>query len=80
VDTQEVLPFGTVSEVEEEVVRCIDALGHGGGYILLPVHNVQVDVPPENIIAMCRKAREYGRYPLPKRHPLPPVRVSHAMS
>ncbi|MGE5141399.1 MAG: uroporphyrinogen decarboxylase family protein [Rudaea sp.] len=76
VDTQQVLPFGTPAEVEAEVIRCIDALGRGGGYILAPVHNVQADVPPENLVAMCRAAQEYGLYPLPEREPLPQVHVS----
>lgn len=75
VDTQEVLPFGTSEQVREAVLRCIDALGHGGGYILAPVHNVQTDVPPENLIAMCETVRTSGRYPLPEREPRPPVRI-----
>jgi uroporphyrinogen decarboxylase len=75
VDTQEVLPFGTPQEVEADVLRCIDSLGKGGGLILAPVHNVQADVPPENLIRMCETAREQGVYPLPDRPPLPPVDV-----
>lgn len=75
VDTQEVLPFGTPEEVKAEVMRCLDALGPRGGYICAPVHNVQADVPPENLIAMCEAVREHGRYPLPEREPLPMVRV-----
>ncbi len=67
IDTQKILPFGTPEEVEMEVVRCIDALSPGGGYILAPVHNVQLDVPPDNLIAMCRAAHQYGTYPLSKR-------------
>jgi uroporphyrinogen decarboxylase len=75
VDTQEVLPFGTPQEVEADVTRCIDSLGKGGGLILAPVHNVQADVPPENLIAMCTTARESGRYPLPERPPLPLLHI-----
>lgn len=76
VDTQEILPFGTEAEVEAEVIRCLDALGHGGGYILAPVHNVQADVPPQNLVAMCHAVHAHGRYPLPAREPLPPVHAS----
>ncbi|UCG26325.1 MAG: uroporphyrinogen decarboxylase [Chloroflexota bacterium] len=64
IDTQRLLPFATVGEVESEVVRMIKALGSGGGFILAPVHNVQPDVPPGNIVAVYRAAHEYGRYPL----------------
>lgn len=64
IDTQHVLPFGTPAEVEAHVRDTIRALAPGGGFILAPVHNVQADVPPQNIVAMCRTAREFGRYPI----------------
>ena len=76
IDTQKTLPFGTPEEVAAETLRCIDALGRGGGYILAPVHNVQADVPPENLIAMCEAVKLHGKYPLPDRDPLPPVVIS----
>jgi uroporphyrinogen decarboxylase len=66
IDTQRVLPFGSVEEVQAEVEQRIAHLGPGGGYILAPVHNVQADVPPENLLAMYRHARQVGRYPLPR--------------
>jgi uroporphyrinogen decarboxylase len=64
VDIQHVLPFGTEGEVAREVQRCIRALASGGGYILAPAHTVQADVPPANLVAMCRAAHEFGRYPI----------------
>jgi uroporphyrinogen decarboxylase len=62
IDTQYVLPFGKPSEVRDEVRRRIDELAPGGGYILAAVHNIQADVPPQNIIAMFEEAIHYGRY------------------
>jgi uroporphyrinogen decarboxylase len=64
IDTQHVLPFGTPEEVRREVERRIADLAPGGGYIVAPVHNVQADVSPENLVTMYRHAREVGRYPL----------------
>jgi uroporphyrinogen decarboxylase len=64
IDAQQVLPFGNTEEVKQETIRIIKALGLGGGLILGPVHNVQPDVPPENLVAMCRAAAEFGQYPL----------------
>lgn len=61
IDTQEVLPYGSVKDVEEEVKRRIDELAPGGGYILGPVHNIQPDVPPENICAMYKTTQKYGK-------------------
>ena len=60
IDTQHVLPLGTPAEVREEVRHQIDDLGDGGGYVLCPVHNVQPEVPPENLVAMFEAALEYG--------------------
>lgn len=60
IDTQRVLPFGTPEEVREEVQRRIDDLAPGGGYVLCAVHNIQADVPPENIVALYEEALRYG--------------------
>jgi uroporphyrinogen decarboxylase len=60
IDTQYVLPRGTPAAVREEVRRRIGDLGDSGGYVLCPVHNVQSDVPPENLVAMFEAALEYG--------------------
>lgn len=60
VDTQCVLPFGTPEEVRVEVARCIGDLGQAGGYVLAAVHNIQPEVPPENVIAMFEAARAFS--------------------
>ncbi len=57
VDTQHTLPFGTVEDVRAEVRRRIQDLAPGGGYVLAAVHNIQPEVPPENICAMFEAAR-----------------------
>jgi uroporphyrinogen decarboxylase len=64
IDTQHVLPHGSPHEVEEEVRRRIQELGPGGGYMIASVHNIQPDVPPENVVAMFHAGLKYGRYPL----------------
>jgi len=60
IDTQRTLPFGTPSEVRDEVLRRLDDLAPGGGYLLASVHNIQNDVPPENILAMFETAKEWS--------------------
>jgi uroporphyrinogen decarboxylase len=62
VDTQQVLPRGTPQQVRDEVKRRLDDLAPGGGFIFNTVHNIQADVPPENIMAMWETVREYGVY------------------
>jgi uroporphyrinogen decarboxylase len=64
IDTQHVLPLGTIEEVQREVERRIGDLAPGGGYILAAVHNIQDDVPPENVVAMFQHARKAGTYPI----------------
>ena len=59
VDSMHVLPNGTPDDVRAEVERRIRDLGPGGGYILASVHNMQHDVPVENVVAMYDSAREF---------------------
>ena len=59
---QRTLPFGCPEDVRNEVKEKIAALAPGGGYILCPAHNIQVDVPIENVEALFEAHREYGRY------------------
>jgi uroporphyrinogen decarboxylase len=59
-DSQRVLPFGTPEAVRDEVRRRIDDLAPGGGFVFAPVHNIQAEVPAENVVAMFEAAREYG--------------------
>lgn len=59
VDNQGVLPKGTPEDVRREVRRRIADLGRGGGYVLAAAHNIQQDVPPENVVAMFDEARRF---------------------
>jgi uroporphyrinogen decarboxylase len=60
VDTARVLPFGSPQEVRDEVRRRLEDLGRGGGYVLGAVHNIQEEVPPENICALLEAAVALG--------------------
>jgi uroporphyrinogen decarboxylase len=64
IDTQQVLSRGSAADVRREVRERITALAPGGGYVLCAVHNIQADVPPENINAMYEEAVAFGKYPL----------------
>jgi hypothetical protein len=52
VDTQKVLSFGTTQDVKKQVEENLKIFGKNGGYIFNTVHNIQANVPVENIIAM----------------------------
>ena len=59
VDTQHVLPNGSVGEVANDVKRNIEALAPGGGFIFSAVHNIQAEVPPENMMSMWNTLMKY---------------------
>ena len=60
IDTQSILPKGKPEEVEKEVEHIVSTLGKNRGYVLGAVHNIQPDVPPENIVAMYRHGKKYS--------------------
>jgi uroporphyrinogen decarboxylase len=62
IDSQHVLPRATPAEIRESVRRNLEAFKPGGGYVFNNVHNIQADVPPENILAMYDAAYEFGEY------------------
>ena len=62
VDTQDVLPHGTPQQVKDDVRRNVEALAPGGGFVFNTVHNIQADVPPENVAAMLEALSEFGAY------------------
>jgi uroporphyrinogen decarboxylase len=62
IDTQYVLPYGSPEDVQHEVIKRIADLGDGGGYVLSAVHNIQPEVPPENLCAMFEAGLKFGKY------------------
>ena len=52
ISTQKTLPYGTVSQVREDVQRLLETVGKNGGYIASPAHAVPRDARPENVAAM----------------------------
>jgi uroporphyrinogen decarboxylase len=62
VDTQRVLGTGTPDQVREDVRRNIEALAPGGGFVFAAVHDIQANVPPENVMAMWETWQELGNY------------------
>lgn len=64
VDPVNVMLRGTSDQVEEDCKRCIQIGGPGGGYILSLGGGPSMETPLENIDAMVRAAKKYGRYPV----------------
>jgi uroporphyrinogen decarboxylase len=57
ISTQKTLPFGTPEDVRKEMRQTMKILGKGGGYILAPSHELQKDVPLENMLAFIDEAQ-----------------------
>ena len=62
IDAQHVLPFAKPDEITEHVRKNIEIFKTGGGYVFNNVHNIQVGVPPENILALFDAAYQFGFY------------------
>ncbi len=60
VDTQKTLPYGTPGEVYDEVRERVRIFNDGGGFVFNTVHNIQANVPVENVEAMFRALAEAG--------------------
>ena len=58
VDTQRVLPHGTPEQVKTHVRRQCEIFGRGGGFVFNSVHNIQANVPIENVVAMFETLNE----------------------
>jgi uroporphyrinogen decarboxylase len=56
-DTQWLLSRGTPEEIRVHVTQQVEILRQGGGFVFQQVHNIQADVPPQNIVAMLDTAR-----------------------
>jgi uroporphyrinogen-III decarboxylase len=61
-DTQQVLPRATPDDIRRHVRERMEILAPGGGYVFNQIHNIQANIPPENIVAMFDAAYEYGAY------------------
>ncbi len=58
-DTRDVLPHATPEEVYRHVQEQLRILSPGGGFVFQQVHNIQADIPPQNIVAMYQAVKEY---------------------
>lgn len=59
VDTQKTLPFGTPDEIYKEVSERIEIFAEGSGFVFNSIHNIQSNVPTENILAMFKAVNDF---------------------
>jgi hypothetical protein len=58
VDTQGAFAFGTPGQVKEQVKSQCGILNNNGGFVFNTVHNIQANVPFENVVAMLDALKE----------------------
>lgn len=59
-DTRAVLNRATPAEVKKHVLKRLEILAPGGGFVFNTVHNILPEVPPENIMAMFEAIDEFA--------------------
>ncbi|MDD2381136.1 MAG: uroporphyrinogen decarboxylase family protein [Mariniphaga sp.] len=60
IDTQKTLPFATPEEVREHVLQNCEIFTKNGGFVFNTVHNIQANVPVQNVVAMLEAIQEFN--------------------
>ncbi len=63
-DTQHVLCEASPEEIRQHVHERIQTFAPGGGYVFTTIHNIQANVPPQNILAVYEAAKAFRNYPI----------------
>ncbi len=58
-DTQSVLSNVSPAEIKAQVTERLKVFTPGGGFVFNQIHNIQANVPPENVVAMYDTARNF---------------------
>ena len=59
IDTQQILPHQSATEVYNHAIAIMKTLGTGGGYIFAPSQILGSDIPEENIAAMYQAVKDF---------------------
>lgn len=57
-DTQRILPFASPKEIKVHIRKRIDIFSPGGGFVFCQIHNIQANVPVDNIIELLETVSE----------------------
>lgn len=60
IDAQKTLVYGTPEEVFNQALETCNILGENGGFIFNGNHNIQPDVPVENVVALIKAAHNFN--------------------
>jgi hypothetical protein len=60
IDTQKTLPYSSPEKIRTEVLRLCDIFAKDGGFVFNTIHNIQANVPVENIVAVLKAIKEFN--------------------
>lgn len=61
IDTQKTLPYAKPANVKAETLRLCEIFSKDGGFVFNTVHNIQANVPVENLVAMLDGIKEFNQ-------------------
>lgn len=63
-NTQTTATFGTIEDIKVEVEKYIKIFAPRGGFVFTQIHNIQVNVSPEKMMAIYDTAKKFRDYPV----------------
>lgn len=60
IETQQILPYASQAEIETEILKNLEIMARGGGYVFALTHNIQPDISPEKIVKAYETAAVYS--------------------
>ena len=60
-DVQQFLPYASPEEVCAKTHELVSVLGKNGGYVMAPAHEMNTDIPLENIVAWVEALNEFKK-------------------
>ena len=62
INPQQTLPFGTPEDVRKEVAQNVNTFKKDGGFVFSNVHNIQSNIPIDNLMAMFETLKTNWSY------------------
>jgi uroporphyrinogen-III decarboxylase len=59
ISVQDTIPYGTVTDVQNEVITRIKTVGYNGGFIVSPENSIPYDAPLENVLAVYETVHNF---------------------
>ncbi len=58
VDSQHVIPLGSINEIEKQVKEVVTYMKKDGGYVFNNIHNLTAEIDPKRIVVIYKGAND----------------------